>query len=129
MPGPRLVSLSDLPAANARLAADIARRLNVKAARLPEAVRGARGKLPPGLLAELSRSAASEAWLDHPALRHRIDLAQTRDLHRRTRKALSKVDPKRGRERFWLGLVAGMAVNLALLTAGLVWLLSWRGLV
>jgi hypothetical protein len=129
MPATALRDLSDLPRANARLAAEIARRLNVKAGTLGQAVQRGKGRLPAGLLAELAEVEAAEAWLDHPHLRPQVDLARARDVHRRTRAALGKVDLKRSRERYWLGLLAGLAVNLALLAAGVLMLLRWRGLI
>lgn len=129
MSAARLKNLSDLPAANARLAAEMARGLNTRAAHLPEAIQRAKGRLPAGLLSELSDIHAAEAWLGHPNLRHQVDLGHARALHRRTRAALARLDLKRDRQRFWLGMLAGVAVNLVLLTAGIVAFLNWRGLI
>jgi len=125
----QLKTADDLPAANARLAADMAKALGTRADGLDQAIKRAKGKLPARLLAELADLHAAEALLGHPHLRHRVDLDAARRLHGRTRTALDKLDLKRDRERYWLGVLTGLAVNLALLAAAILAFMAWRGLI
>lgn len=125
----RLNTVSDLPDANARLASDIAERLHVKAATLPDAISRGKARLPQALVVELQKAVEAESWLTHPQLQRQVDLNRIQGVHDRTRKFLAGVNLKRARERYWLGIATGLLVNLALLAVAVIAVLRWRGLI
>ncbi|MEM1077582.1 MAG: hypothetical protein AAGI09_03550 [Pseudomonadota bacterium] len=124
----RFDTVYDLPEANLALAAEIGRKFRSRPKDLTEALRRVKGVMPKAMVAELQAAIEAESWLSHPHWHRQIDLGHMQDIHARARRFLDGVNPKRDRERYWLGIVACVVVNLAILAALFVFVARWRGL-
>ncbi|WP_424973415.1 hypothetical protein [Dinoroseobacter sp. S124A] len=125
----RLTSVYDLPDANLALAEEIGRKFRARPKDLPEALRRVKGVMPKPMLVELQAAVEAESWLSHPHWHRQIDLGQMQDVHARARRFLDGLNPRRDRERYWLGIAACVVVNLAILAALFVFVAHWRGLI
>ncbi len=108
----RLLSIDDIPDANARLAAEACRKLRLSGSGLGPVVKWS--KMPSKLRKELRYAMDAEDWLGSPKLSRMIDMERVQMAHARARKYLERVDPKRERERRWLGIATVIVVNLTI---------------
>lgn len=66
----------------------------------------------------------AQSMAGHPKLARQLDQSELDRAYRTSVKHLETIDPKERRKDFWLGMMGGLAFNLALF-AGLLWLALW----
>ena len=124
-----LKSIEDLPDANARLAADVAKATGTRASSIGELARRVRKYFPKKLVDEMTYLAQSEEDLQHPRTMRMIDLERAERAHRDISHRAEKLDLKTDRERMIFGVLSGLAFNLIVLAALFIGVLVWRGLI
>lgn len=107
-----LLSIEDIPDANAQLAKLVREKLGVKGEGLGAVAE--RAKIPAKLQRELAYAAEVEVWLGAPKLARQINMERVQNAHSHAWTYLAKRNPKRERERRWIGIAAVTFVNLAI---------------
>lgn len=108
----RLKTIEDIPEANAVLAEQACRKLRLHGEGLEQVVK--KSKMPTKLREELHYAIEVEHWLDAPKLARQIDIERVQNAHTKALKYLKKADPKRERERRWLGVATVIVVNMTI---------------
>ena len=124
-----LKSVEDLPEANARLAAEVAKATGTRATSLGQTARKVRKYFPKRLIDEMTYLAKSEDDLHHPKTMRMIDKDRAERAHRDISHRAEKLDLKTDRERMVFGVLSGLAFNLIVLAALVIGILVWRGLI
>ena len=101
----------------------------VGGADLAEVLRRAGRYLPRRLRREAALLARAEPLAAHPRLRCTLDAAQLERAERALNAHLGGIDLADRRKGWWLGVLGGLAFNLLLFAALLIWLLVWRGVI
>ena len=124
-----LKSIEDLPDANDRLAAEVAKATNTRVGSIGDVARKVRRYFPKRLIDEMTYLAKSEDSLQQPKTMRMIDLERAERAHRDISLRAEKLDLKADRERMVFGVLSGLAFNLIVLAVVVVGLLVWRGLI
>ena len=124
-----LKSVEDLPDANARLAAVVAKATGTRVAPIGVVARKVRKYFPKKLIDEMTYLAKSEDDLQLPKTMRMIDVERAERAHRDISLRAEKLDLKTDRERMVFGVLSGLAFNLIVLAALVIGILIWRGLI
>ncbi|WP_425091188.1 hypothetical protein [Tropicimonas sp. S265A] len=121
----RLINIEDIPEANAHLAEEARRKLRLSGDGLGPVIKWS--KMPAKIRKELRYAMEAEQHLGAPKLARQIDMERVQLAHARARKYLERVDPKRERERRWLGIATVIIVNMTIFLSLLVLLVRSQG--
>jgi hypothetical protein len=124
-----LKSVEDLPEANARLAAEVAKATGTRAGSLADVAWKTRRYFPRKLIDEMTFLAESEEDIQNPKTMRMIDLERAERAYRDVLLRAEKLDLKTDRERMVFGVLSGLAFNLIVLAVAIIGVMVWRGLI
>lgn len=102
-------------------------KLRVRGQTLSVAADRARHRMPRRIRRALDRLAEAEALSANPRLRLMLDQTVLEQAERDVRAYLAEIDPADERKGWYLGILAGLTVNLLTLVVLLIAVLLWRG--
>lgn len=102
-------------------------KLRVRGRTLGAAMHRARHRVPRRIRRALERLAEAEAVSANPRLRLMMDQSALDRAERDLRAYLAEIDPADERKGWYLGILAGLAINLLTLVVLLIAVLLWRG--
>ena len=102
-------------------------KLRVRGQTLGAAMDRARHRMPRRIRRALDRLAEAEALSANPRLRLMLDQTGLDQAERDVRAYLAEIDPADERKGWYLGILAGLTVNLLTLGVLLIAVLLWRG--
>ena len=102
-------------------------KLRVRGRTLGAAMHRARHRVPRRIRRALERLAEAEALSANPRLRLMLDETALDRAERDVRAYLAEIDPADERKGWYLGILAGLTINLLTLVVLLIAVLLWRG--
>lgn len=124
-----MIDTADITAKCAQASDMVAEKIGPKGPDLARQARKAGRRLPNAIRADLRRLAEAKGLSAHPKLSRQIDPKAVDAAFTRTIEYLKEIDPADRRKGALLSWLGDNAVNLLVVFATTIALLSWRGLI